>query len=66
VVDKVDFNAPAEFRKWPSLKNERVAKAWGGRAYLVFVGTLAQCISEFASRPHNTSMRYIRKHRQRW
>jgi hypothetical protein len=27
VPDKDDFNAPADLRKWPSLKNERVPKA---------------------------------------
>jgi hypothetical protein len=46
----IDFNAPATLRKWPSLKNERVPKAWGGVPYFVFEGTLAECISEFTSR----------------
>jgi hypothetical protein len=48
---KIDFNAPATLRKWPSLKNERVPKAWGGVPYLIFDGTLTDCIREFLSRP---------------
>jgi hypothetical protein len=51
VPDKeIDFNAPADLRKWPSLKNERVPKVWGGVPYLVFGGTLDDCIREFMSR----------------
>ena len=47
--NEIDFNAPADLRKWPSLKNERVPKVWGGVPYLVFAGTLEACIKEFMS-----------------
>jgi hypothetical protein len=47
----IDFNARAELRKWPSLKNERVPEPWGGVPYLIFEGTLGDCIREFMSRP---------------
>jgi hypothetical protein len=47
---RIDFTARADLRKWPSLKNERVPKAWGGVPYLVFQGTLAECIREFVGR----------------
>ena len=48
---QIDFDVPATLRKWPSLKNERVPKAWGGVPYLIFEGTLDQCIKEFMSKP---------------
>jgi hypothetical protein len=47
---EIDFKAPATLRKWPSLKNERVPKAWGGIAYLVSEGTLDECITQFMLR----------------
>jgi hypothetical protein len=47
---ETDFNAPAMLRKWPSLKNERVPKAWGGVPYLISEGTLDGCIREFMSK----------------
>jgi hypothetical protein len=48
---QIDFDVPATLRKWPSLKNERVPKTWGGVPYLIFEGTLDQCIKEFMSKP---------------
>jgi hypothetical protein len=48
---EIDFNAPAILRKWPSLKNERVPKAWGGVPYFILEGTLDKCIHEFMSKP---------------
>lgn len=50
VDNEIDFNAPAILRKWPSLNNERVPKAWGGVPYLVSEGTLDECIKEFISK----------------
>ena len=47
----IDFNAPAVLRKWPSLKNERVPNAWGGKPYLIFEGTLLECINAFMAKP---------------
>jgi hypothetical protein len=41
----VDFDSPATLRKWPSLNNERLKE--GRSAYLVFAGTLDECIREF-------------------
>jgi hypothetical protein len=47
---EIDFTAPATLRKWPSLKNERVPKSWGGIPYLIADGTLDLCIREFMSK----------------
>jgi hypothetical protein len=47
----IDFNAPAVLRKWPSLKNERVPNAWGGKPYLIVEGTLLECINAFMAKP---------------
>jgi len=44
----VNFDAPATLRKWPSLNNERRLVR---DSYLVFDGTLDQCIREFMARP---------------
>lgn len=44
---KIDFSVPALLRKWPSLKNERVPKSWGGVPYLVADDTLDECIRQF-------------------
>jgi hypothetical protein len=35
----------------PSLKNERVSASLGARPYLVFDGTLDECIRQFMSKP---------------
>jgi hypothetical protein len=47
---EIDFDAPATLRKWPSLKNERVPKTWGGIPYLISEGTLDKCINAFMSK----------------
>jgi hypothetical protein len=44
---RVDFSAPAELRKWPSLNNERVSASLGARPYLISEGTLDECIQQF-------------------
>ena len=44
----VNFDAPATLRKWPSLSNERRPAP---DPYLLFDGTLDQCIREFMARP---------------
>ena len=44
----VDFQAPASLRKWPSLNNERTGAPG---PYLLFDGTLDECIREFMARP---------------
>jgi hypothetical protein len=49
---QIDFSAPAELRKWPSLNKERVSASLGARPYLVGDGvTLDQCIAQFMQLP---------------
>ena len=54
-MDKTDvhinFDAPATLRKWPSINNERVSAADGGRPYLIVDGTLDDCIRQFMAKP---------------
>jgi hypothetical protein len=47
----INFDAPASLRKWPSIKNERVSTADGGRPYSIVDGTLDECVREFMSKP---------------
>jgi hypothetical protein len=44
----ISYDAPADLKKWPSLKNERVASK---TPYLVYNGTLAGCIRELLAKP---------------
>ena len=44
----IAYDAPADRKKWPSLKNERVASK---TPYLVYNGTLADCIRELLAKP---------------
>ena len=44
----IAYDAPADLKKWPSLKNERVT---GKTPYLVYNGTLADCIRELLAKP---------------
>jgi hypothetical protein len=48
---KIDFEAPATLRKWPSIDNERISAALGARPYLIIDGTLDECIQKFISVP---------------
>jgi hypothetical protein len=48
---EINFDVPAVLRKWPSLKGERVSASLGARPYIVFDGTLDECIRQFMSRP---------------
>jgi hypothetical protein len=43
---QIDFSAPAELRKWPSLNKERVSASLGARPYLISEGTLDECIQQ--------------------
>jgi hypothetical protein len=43
----IDFSAPAELRKWPSLNKERVSASLGARPYMISQGTLDECIQQF-------------------
>jgi hypothetical protein len=49
---RVDFSAPAELRKWPSVNKQRVSASLGARPYLVGEGgTLDECIRQFMLLP---------------
>jgi hypothetical protein len=48
---QINFDAPATLRKWPSLKNERISAADGGRPYSTFDGSLDDCIRQFMAKP---------------
>jgi hypothetical protein len=49
---QVDFSAPAELRKWPSLNKQRVSVSLGARPYLIGEdGTLDECIQRFMHLP---------------
>ena len=52
----MNFDLPATLRKWPSLDNERLAE--GRSAYLVFDGTLDECIREFMAKPDSSRHLY--------
>ena len=43
----IDFSAPAELRKWPSLNKQRVSASLGARPYMISAGTLEECIQQF-------------------
>ena len=45
----IAYDAPAELKKWPSLKGERQNDR--GPPYLVYIGTLAECIRELMGKP---------------
>jgi len=47
-TNRINFDAPATLRKWPSLNNERKASA---RPYLIVDGTLGDCIQHFMAKP---------------
>ena len=44
----IAYDAPADLKKWPSLKNERVASK---TPYMVYNGTLADCIRHLLAKP---------------
>lgn len=45
----IAYDAPAELKKWPSLKGERLKDK--GPPYLVYNGTLAECVRELLAKP---------------
>jgi hypothetical protein len=49
--EKINFDAPAILRKWPSLNSERDSASLGARPYFVVDGTLDECIRQFMSKP---------------
>jgi len=48
---EINFDAPATLRKWPSVNHERVSASLGARPYMIFEGTLDECIQSFMSMP---------------
>jgi hypothetical protein len=48
-TNRIDFDAPAILRKWPSLKGERITAA--ACPYVVVEGTLGHCIQQFMAKP---------------
>ena len=44
----IAYDAPADLKKWPSLRNERVTSK---TPYLVYNGTLADCIRQLMAKP---------------
>jgi hypothetical protein len=46
----MNFEAPAVLRKWPSLGSQRVNASLGARPYIVFEGTLDECVREFMAK----------------
>jgi hypothetical protein len=52
----INFDAPATFRKWPSLNGERRVDSDG--PYLLLGGTLDECIREFLAKPTVTRHLY--------
>jgi hypothetical protein len=48
---KINFDAPASLRKWPSLRNERRDDSLFLNSYLVEEGTLFECSEALLSRP---------------
>ena len=45
----INFDAPATFRKWPSLNNQRRTDA--GAPYLLVDDTLDECIRQYLAKP---------------
>ena len=50
---QINFDAAASLRKWPSIKNERISAADGGRPYSIVDGTLDDCIRQFMAKPES-------------
>ncbi len=44
----IAYDVPADLKKWPSLNNQRVTSK---APYLVYNGTLADCIRELLAKP---------------
>jgi hypothetical protein len=51
---RIDFSAPAELRKWPSVNKQRVSASLGARPYLIGdCVTLDECIAWFMLLPES-------------
>jgi hypothetical protein len=54
--NQIDFDAPATFLKWPSLKGQR--REDSDRPYSLLDGTLDECIRQFLAKPTVTRHLY--------
>ena len=52
----INFDAPATFRKWPSLNGQRRIESAG--PYLLLDGTLDECIRQYLAKPLHTRHLY--------
>jgi hypothetical protein len=48
---KIDFDAPAVLRKYPSINGKRATDVRWPNPYLVFDGRLGECIDRFLAKP---------------
>lgn len=48
---RINFDAPANLRKWPSVNKERVTTTLYVGPYLVLDGTLDECVRGFLAKP---------------
>lgn len=48
---QMDFAAPAALKKWPSKNNERTKDVRWPNPYVVFDGTLDECLTKFLAQP---------------
>jgi hypothetical protein len=48
---QINFDIPAALRKWPSRAKERATSSIYAGPYLLFEGTLDECIGQFMSKP---------------
>jgi hypothetical protein len=48
---QINFDLPAALRKWPSRAKERAPSSIYSGPYLLFEGTLDECIQQFMSKP---------------
>ncbi len=53
----INFEAPATLRKWPSVNGKRLASETGAGPYLVFEGSLDQCIRRLSEK--HVSQRHL-------
>jgi hypothetical protein len=54
--NKIDFDAMATFRKWPSIKSQR--RTDSPCPYLLLDGKLGECIQQFMAKPTATRHLY--------
>lgn len=55
---KINFDAPASLKKWPSVRNVRRDDSPYPNPYLVQEGTLIECVEALLSKPASTHPLY--------